>query len=82
MRNESGELRNRRKANNDLSSQSNTIPSLIEDDRVIPPINTSEVNNGPRKAMGKDAIAKDEGRLKKILVRLVTGLMMVRFFRY
>ena len=79
-----------RRQNVDESSPSPSI--IVEDDDLqechdllnknsLPtsPATHTLSNSGPRKAMGKDEIAKDEGRLKKVAVRILTGLIMVSY---
>lgn len=41
-------------------------------------LSSSESSGSPRKAMSGKAVKKDESRLKKILVRLVSGVALVR----
>lgn len=65
--------------------QQKNQPSVVEDDASSDQSRDSKTSSGksksgPRGAMGKEAIAKDEGKMKKILVRLVTGLAMMAIF--
>ena len=64
-------------------------PSVVEDDSSNDqaddvPGSTSGIgfNTGPRKAMKQEEVAKDEGKLRKLLVRLIAGLVMVRCTNY
>jgi len=41
---------------------------------------TMTKSTGPRKAMSKDSIIKDESKLRKILIRLISGILMVGIF--
>lgn len=58
------------------------IPSKKKNADVIP-VDDSPMKNssdGPRKAMSGAAVKKDENRLRKVLVRVISGALMIGFF--
>ena len=72
-------LRNRKTGDSQLSVPENggTTSPNNKHTTTTTAIQLSPQNEGPRKAMTGKEVAKDESKLKKILVRVSSGALMV-----